>query len=101
MKIIGAVYRQPDSNLDLFNQGLDADVNSLSKSKAELIITGKYNIYLLKHNTHDGTDLFINSLYSHSLLPLITRPTRCGLESSSLIDNIFTNNYASLSRVLI
>ena len=67
------------------------------------IIAGDWNIDLLKHNTRDLTELFSNSLYFHFLLPLISRPSRFGLESSSLIQNIFTNkpSDASLSGLLI
>jgi hypothetical protein len=102
-KIIGAVYRPPDSNLDLFRLGFDAVLDSMKQSKNEYIIAGDYNIDLLKHETHIGTGSFVNNLYSHSLIPLITRPTRFGKSSSTLIDNIFTNkpNEAAVSGILI
>ena len=35
---------------------------------------------------------FINLIYSNSLLPTITQPTRITSHSSTLIDNIFTNS---------
>lgn len=38
------------------------------------------------------TDKFINTTYSVSLYPKITRPSRITPHSSTLIDNIFTNN---------
>ncbi len=37
------------------------------------------------------TEEFINTLYSLSLYPKITRPSRITSHSASLIDNIFTN----------
>ena len=38
----------------------------------------------------------MNLMYSHSLLPLITRPTRVAENSISLIDNIFSLNPKSV-----
>ena len=89
-KIVGAVYRPPDSNLDLFMNGFDCVMSKLTLSKAERIITSDYNIDLLKNESHIRTVQFINSLYSHSLIPTIIKPTRFGRDTSTLIDNIFT-----------
>ena len=52
---------------------------------------------------HDGTRNFVNCLYDISLIPLITRTTRFGKSSSTLIDNIFTNKYNqnAISGILI
>ena len=41
-KIVGAVYRLPDSNLDLFMNGFDCVMFKLTLSKAECIITGRF-----------------------------------------------------------
>ena len=90
-KVVGSVYRPPDNNLDVFNKGFDCVLNSTVKSKIEYLIAEDYNIDLLKHTTHEGTSIFLNNIYTHSLLPIITRPTRFGAESSTLIDNIFIN----------
>ena len=35
---------------------------------------------------------FIDIMYSHTLLPLIDKPTRVNKDSATVIDNIFTNN---------
>ena len=51
-----------------------------------------YNISLLKYDTHGPTQEFADLLYSHSLLPCITKPTRVTAKSASLIDNIFCNS---------
>ena len=52
---------------------------------------------------HDGTRNFVNCLYDISLIPLITRTTRFGKSSSTLIDNILTNmcNHNVTSGILI
>ena len=51
-----------------------------------------YNILSLNYDTHSPTQEFTDLLYSHSLLPCITRLTRVTAKSASLIDNIFCNS---------
>ena len=63
----------------------------MQNTKTEYIIVSDYNIDILKHESHEGTDKFINTVFSHSLSPLITRPTRFCNDKSSLIDNIYTS----------
>ena len=53
---------------------------------------GNYNISLLNYDTHGPTQEFADLLYSHSLLPCITKPTRVTAEAASLIDIIFCNH---------
>ena len=90
-KVVGAVYRPHNSTLDSFNIDFKKVLNLTNKSKAEYIFAGDYNIDLLKLHTHDKTASFVNNVYAHSCLPVITSPTRFGEECSTLIDNIFTN----------
>lgn len=59
--------------------------------KTECLITGDFNLNLLKHNVHSDTGCFLNGLLHDSFIPLITRPTRFTDSSSTLIDNIFSN----------
>ena len=52
---------------------------------------GDFNIDLLKHETHNNTKHFLDTMYSLGLYPLIDKPTRITDNSTTLIDNIFTN----------
>ena len=52
---------------------------------------GAFNIDLLKHETHSNTKIFLDVMYSLGLYPLIDKPTRITDSSTTLIDNIFTN----------
>ena len=90
-KVVGAIYRPHNSTLDSLSIDFEKVLNLTSKSKAEYIFSGDYNIDLKLH-THDKTASFVNNLYAHSCLPVITSPTRFGKECLTLIDNIFTNN---------
>ena len=53
---------------------------------------GDFNVGPLQYNHHASTQEFIDSLFSHAFLPLISNPTRLTSYSATLIDNIFTNN---------
>ena len=81
---------------------LDLVTNLSAISKTECLIAGDFNIDLLKYDNADTED-FINNLYEHLFIPLIFRPTRFNINSSTLIDNIFSNKpYDSLiSGILI
>ena len=52
---------------------------------------GDFNLDLLHYDSHHFTQEFLDSLFSHMLIPLITKPTCVTSHSATLIDNIFTN----------
>ena len=45
----------------------------------------------MKANSHPETDEYLNMLFSHGLLPIVTKPTRITCHSATLIDHIYTN----------
>ena len=49
------------------------------------------NIDLLKHHIHQQTTRYLDMLYSHDLLPVITKPTRITSHTATLIHHIYTN----------
>ena len=53
-----------------------------------------WNLDLMKHHCHDltFTGQFLDTMFSRSFVPLITRPTRITSNTATLIDNIFTND---------
>ena len=61
------------------------------KSNKTIYLCGDFNVDLLKQ-AHVYTDLFLETLYSYGMLPIITKPTRITSTTATLIDNIFTNN---------
>ena len=60
----------------------------MEKENAKFLLAGDYNINLMNHETHKGSDNFLNQLCSHLCLPSITKPTSFTPISSTLIDNI-------------
>ena len=65
---------------------------NVTGEKRRLTFLGDFNLDLLKHDTHDATNQFIEIMYNNSLLPVINRPTRVTCNTATLIYNIFTNN---------
>ena len=83
--------------------GFESVLDHFNHFGVECLIAGNFNIDFLKYDAHRGTGLFLDCLHEHALVPLITKPTRFTSDSSTLIDNIFTNmpNNVMLSGILI
>ena len=54
------------------------------------MLCGDFNIDLLNKDCNNSTS-FLNTMYSLSLLPIISKPTRTTDNSATLIDNFFIN----------
>ena len=93
--IIGLIYRpntEPLADLDIFATSLSEILDIINNEHKQSIIMGDMNINLLKYDTHSKTNDYLNNLFSHGFLPLITKPTRVTPVTASLIDHIYTNN---------
>ena len=49
------------------------------------------NIDLLKSNSHNESDTYLDTLLQNGFLQLVTLPTRIGNRSATIIDHISTN----------
>ena len=93
--LIGCIYRSPSSNQSKFLSELERMLNTmdLAYKHHTILIAGDFNMDLLKSDTSPAIQEFTDLLSSHSFLPLISKPTRVTQSSTSLIDNIFCNNF--------
>ena len=98
-KIIGNVYRPntaPLANLALAIATHDKIIQSLKSDKkhknCEIQIVSDFNVNILNFAQHELTNTYLETMFSNSLLPVITRPTRIHHTSASLIDHIFVSN---------
>ena len=98
-KIIGNVYRPntaPLANLALAIATHNKIIETLKSNKAnkncEIQILSDFNVDILNFAQHELTNTYLESMFSNSLLPVITRPTRIHHTSASLIDHIFVSN---------
>ena len=90
--IIGIIYRPPNTDPVAFNESFQEILTKIDRENRIYYLLGDFNLDLFKADHHGPTSDFLNSLFSHSHWPLITRPTRVEGSSSTLIDNIITNN---------
>ena len=47
----------------------------------------------MKHDKHPPTEKFLDVMYANCFIPVINRPTRVTMNTCTLFDNIFTNQY--------
>ena len=94
--IIGCLYRHPSMELSEFNNHyLSNLLDNLSGGNKIVVLLGDFNADLLKYDKDCNVSDFLNTMYSNLLLPHITSPTCITINSKTLIDNIFSNNYDS------
>ena len=90
--------------LTKFNEKLGDMCESINTCSKKLYIMGDFNIDLLKNESCPLTSEFVDTVYSHSLLPCITRPTRVTSRTATLIDNILCslseNNHNSFQGIM-
>ena len=65
--------------------------NLLSEKNKEIVLLGNFNIDLLKYEKDHNAADFLDQMYSASLVPHITSPTRIISLSRTLIDIFSTN----------
>ena len=70
-------------------------LNKLNKENKEVFIAGDFNIDLLKYDANIKYSDFYNLMTSSGFLPQITQPTRITETTMTIIDNIYTNTFAS------
>lgn len=88
--IVICIYRPPQGNLNDFLHAL-TEILTIIKSTThnEIFIFGDLNLNLLQHEDENIQDL-INLMYSYSLVPFTTLPTRVTATSATLIDHIWS-----------
>ena len=69
-------------------------------SENKPIITGDFNLNLIKYMQNTGVNQFLENILSNNFIPQITLPTRITEKTATLIDNIFTNSYKHNSNCL-
>ncbi len=88
------VYRHPDICLENLTSHF-LDIFSRISNNKLVFILGDFSINLLNYDSHTPSNDFVNTFYSHNLLPCIHHPSRISESSESIIDNIFTNAFHS------
>ena len=97
--IFGNIYRPntaPFSDIKRANIILADILNKIKsdpnlKNSQDIILSGDLNINILKYESHPDTNVYLDTLLSNGLLPLITLPTRLSQTTATLLDHISTN----------
>ena len=86
--LIGVIYRHPKQKDKEFLQYLSNLLNKVKMEKKKIILTGDFNLNLLKFDKNKDITEFLNLL--QQLIPQILGPTSITEnEQASLIDNFF------------
>ena len=80
-----SIYRPPGSNVKNFQKLFNDTLRQLNRMKGIVLIGTDHNLDFLKPMSHKATNLFVDSLQEHSLMPCITWPTRITHSSATLI----------------
>ena len=91
--LIGVAYKHPCKDSSGFLKYLETVLNKISRENKLVILSGDFNLNLLKFDKIPCADSFLNLMLANFLKPLIIQPTRINDTSTpSLIDNIFINS---------
>ena len=91
--ICGCFYRHPNSDINDFINYISKTLVKISKEKKECYLSGDFNIDLLKYDSNPKHRDFLNTMTSFGFLPHILQPTRITDSTSTIIDNIYSNNF--------
>ncbi len=89
------MYKPPDVPCVTFTRACNDILKLVNNENKKCYIMGDFNINLLKRDTENSVQLFLDMLNTYSFYPLIDKPTRITGESATLIDTIFTNDFSS------
>ncbi len=98
--IVGVIYRPPNGNFEIFKNTMNEILDKIGRENKLCYLMGDFNIDLLKSESCDYANQFVEQLFTSSFFPLITKATRITHHTATLIDNIFTNNLENLNSSL-
>ena len=87
---IGLAYRPPNSSITEFSNTMHSILDKVASKPRYLM--GDYNLDLLKHEIHHPTENFLDIMYANYYTSYKS-PYYDNRGSSSLIDNIYSNNH--------
>ena len=89
--IIGVVYRPPAGDTREFINFMETILSRIHHERKETYIMGDFNLDITGSVAHPDALEFLDLMHTSSLFPLIDKPTRVTPNSSTLLDNIFSN----------
>jgi hypothetical protein len=86
--LIGVVYRPPSGNGKAFQESLTGAMSIIDREGKKSFLMGDFNLDLLTSNSHNTTSEFIELMYAHAYMPLVTKSTKID-PHTNLIPTIF------------
>lgn len=84
------IYRPPNGNQNEFLSTIRDTMHTLSDCRyPDIILLGDLNLDHSKGKRNDTTNSLLNSLKTHGLTQLISKPTRIAMTSSTLLDVLY------------
>ena len=93
--LIGVVYRPPNTNSNAFREQIIKIIHTFKIENKQCYIMDDFNINLLNYDHHMETHDYVDTIFSNSLIPQITKPTRITPTTPTLIFNIYSNDILS------
>ena len=87
--ILCSLYRPPSGSLLEFNRQYKQLLAKIKSERKEIVMSGDFNIDLLKLDKNKASQEFLDSSLECKLLPTVTKPTRVTHSTATLIDNVF------------
>ena len=91
------IYRSPSESNNVFQPKLEEILGKIGHKLCYIL--GDFNFNLINSRHHSPTDDFLNLMTANYCKPLITKPTRITSDSATLIDNIWTNDITTESKI--
>ena len=91
-KTFVVVYRHPNSDIQTFANYINKCLTKITKERKQCYLPGDFNMDLLKYDVSNKHRDFLNMVTSFGYLPYIIHPTRITENTSTVIDNIYSNN---------
>ena len=97
-KIVGLIYHRPNTNKIDFINKLEDILENLSRENKLIYLSGDFNFNLLNKENCLQTKNLINLFNSNNYVSMINKPSRVTNNSSTIIDQIWTNDYKNISK---
>ena len=92
--IVSNIYKPPHNNnnkenIEQFMREIAPIMTYINETNSEALMGGDWNINILKVNENSTYSEFLDMMFTNSLHPKITMPTRFATHSASLLDNFY------------
>ena len=91
--IVNVTYRQPAGNIKVFEDSFKKILEPKTHKNLPTYITGDFNLNLLDYKTNIKVKSYLNTVFAHSFVPLINKPTRTSHNNATVIDHILSNTF--------